>query len=79
VGATVDARVILTCAGKLDRVDIWCREGTKVPFDAATPLMVASTGVVVRWCGGYSDVWPVDAVTSYGGPLEGATDSSLDG
>ncbi len=50
-----------------------------VHFDAGTPLMVGSTGVVARWCGGYRDVWPVDAVTSYGGPLEGATEMSLNG
>jgi hypothetical protein len=51
-GATVYARAILTGAGRLDRVVVQYREETMVHFEAATSLMVASTGVVAMWCGG---------------------------
>jgi hypothetical protein len=41
-------------------------------------MMVASTHVVAMWWGG-TDVWPFDAVTPRGGPLERAAEISLDG
>jgi hypothetical protein len=50
-----------------------------VHVDAATAMLVASTGVVAMWCGGTTDVWPFDGVTMRFSRCRGVAAISLDG